>query len=1320
MWTRDDVVLTCDAQHTSQHMYFFLFFSFFFFAKKGNENKQDADTRRKSKIQNPKSRTASRRRCRETGKSTNDWPDSKPCQAGSCLEVVACSLRVRAGPAQSGPAPGRDRWIRKNKVTGVLNTTQETSNQGRAAEIALTWTDNTSEVNGATMLRLGTSRGRTALKTTGFICTSCRGLLAIASAGGATRTCTRLRHSLLQGAATTLGAARHHYSTTTDTADTANTTSATAGQEPDRKKPLWAAAAPPAPAESPESPKPPPAPIDSEPSSQLWQDTLNALSSGQPAEEGEGEGKRKGKGKGKEKPAKAVKPRPPTRKERRAARRVALKEEMVVASAKEKNANDSTTASEPAQVSLAETLGFSPRTAAAPEEPPEKATRKATKTATKQPAKQPAKKTTKKTIKKPAATTPPAKAAKPKGPSDEILQALQPSDRATGPIKTKKKKNARLANFVVNKVDPHQLHLTPVENPSQRPVPKLAHGLDRVLFNPGVYHIQDPRSRVFNFDPYLERIMPVDEFDFGALKQYVTSSKDTTLIDMAAQHKMKYTGSTSSMTSSLSHFHFLLSAWRPIDASLMSRSFEVESERFTRLTRGPSATFLHLKDDGVYAIDADKEFDTANILSMLGKSMEKLLTLPKEEFEKYRKTNSHLVTDEERNSPETFHYTTLGDFMMRSQLDAHDSRLPGTGMFDLKTRAVITVRMDAADYHKGRGYEVRGRFGQWESFEREYYDMIRSAFLKYSLQVRMGRMDGIFVAFHNTERIFGFQYIPLPEMDQALHGQSDVTLGDREFKLSVHLLNKVLDKATAKYPGRALRLHFETRGEEGTPFMYIFAKPVTPDEITRIQEATRVQVEEFEARMMGAMADGVRAALEEEAAAEEAVEEAAEAAAEEVLEEAEEHGAEEAVEEVEEDGAEEAVEEAEEAAEDEIVDEAESATESPDTWEDLMAKVDDQLEDEEHGATFVRQAVENALREAGLLRGTDEDPRLIDAFFEALITNSSPAPAQAQEPVDETEEQVEESAEEQVEESAEERVEEQAETQTEKRVTEQSEEPVEEEVETQAEEQAAEEQATEAAEVPVEEEELGEEAQDETESPETADEPTLKDLIVKVASQIRATAPSQTRKPLGENDEENAPAQAFKRKIEEILSQLTKGDEAGKTEGSKVVERGAVSSDSEEAGEQTEQDAEQADAAAAKGLGDQDDGGELYGLVLTIRNKVNDKYVVRPTDLAPKDRWTVEYAIEEVDPERAHNLYQMLLKRRKNVLDPTFTESQDRWHAMFRGRLEQYSKRGRAYRCLENRLRRLSPVHVYGVDEPVHLGRPRPDPESAEPEKKED
>ncbi|KUL84603.1 hypothetical protein ZTR_08720 [Talaromyces verruculosus] len=381
------------------------------------------------------------------------------------------------------------------------------------------------------------------------------------------------------------------------------------------------------------------------------------------------------------------------------------------------------------------------------------------------------------------------------------------------------------------------------------PVPTLSFGLDRVLFNPGVYHLRDPRSRVYNFDPDLGTIMPVTEFDFKTLKEYITSSKDETLIELARKANKKYVGSSSSMTSVLSHFHYLLSNWRPLKQDTMSKSFEDSDRQFTRLLRGPSAMFLHYKD-GVYAIDADKEFDSANILMNLGKSMEKQLTVPKEQFERYRRSAPNKITQEEENAiPESYHYSTLGDFVMRSQLDAYDPRLPGSGMFDLKTRAVVSIRMSVQDYEQGLGYEIRNRFGAFESFEREYYDMIRAAFLKYSLQVRIGRMDGIFVAFHNIERIFGFQYVPLSEMDYALHGQSDTELGDREFQYSVKLWNKILDKATAKYPKQSLRIHFET-SETRPARMMVVAQPVTDDEIRAIQEKNKAKIEKAQRQML--------------------------------------------------------------------------------------------------------------------------------------------------------------------------------------------------------------------------------------------------------------------------------------------------------------------------------------------------------------------------------------------------------------------------------------------------------------------------------------
>lgn len=312
--------------------------------------------------------------------------------------------------------------------------------------------------------------------------------------------------------------------------------------------------------------------------------------------------------------------------------------------------------------------------------------------------------------------------------------------------------------------------------------------------------------------------MPIAEFDFNALKEYITSSKDESLSKIAKKHGKRYRGSTSSMTDVLSHFHFLLSQWRDINPSMLSKNFPAINVHFTELSRNPSAIILKWKD-GSYAIDADKEFANASVLTMLGKSMEKLLTSSTDDFERYRKSNPNEVSEDERFAPESYHYSTLGDFMMRSQLDAHDPRLPGTGMFDLKTRSVVSIRMDVANYEHGVGYEIKSRQGEWESYEREYYDMIRAAFLKYSMQVRMGRMDGIFVAYHNIERIFGFQYISLSEMDCTIHGQRDTSIGDQEFKLSLDLLNEVLDRATKKYPETV------SRGLSATSVLLTFLSP---------------------------------------------------------------------------------------------------------------------------------------------------------------------------------------------------------------------------------------------------------------------------------------------------------------------------------------------------------------------------------------------------------------------------------------------------------------------------------------------------------------
>lgn len=72
------------------------------------------------------------------------------------------------------------------------------------------------------------------------------------------------------------------------------------------------------------------------------------------------------------------------------------------------------------------------------------------------------------------------------------------------------------------------------------------------------------------------------------------------------------------------------------------------------------------------------------------------------------------VTEEERNEKEAYRYSKVslpgvyrrgmvtdvqsGTLMMRSQLDCQDRRLPGSGVFDIKTRACLPIRHDRANY----------------------------------------------------------------------------------------------------------------------------------------------------------------------------------------------------------------------------------------------------------------------------------------------------------------------------------------------------------------------------------------------------------------------------------------------------------------------------------------------------------------------------------------------------------------------------------------------------------------------------------------------
>ncbi|KAL7420472.1 hypothetical protein Q5752_004422 [Cryptotrichosporon argae] len=337
-------------------------------------------------------------------------------------------------------------------------------------------------------------------------------------------------------------------------------------------------------------------------------------------------------------------------------------------------------------------------------------------------------------------------------------------------------------------------------------VATLSRGLQRVLFNPGVMHLRDPRSGVWNFATSLADIPKPEEFAFHRTPQYITASKDEELAAMADKYQMRFIGSTSTLTQALSQIYFAMSGGRGVDLSTLSQDFAEESKDFTAGAQLPACLIVRRLPSGAYAIDNDKRHSVdENVLSDYGRILEKMLTAEKADFARFLMSSPEdAVPQAEREEREAYRYSHSRSILMRSQLDCVDARLPGSGVFDIKTRACFPIRHDRANYEENKAYALHKTYGMLDSFEREYYDLCRSGMLKYSLQARIGDMDGIFVAYHNTATCFGFQYLPLSELDQRLFGSTE--LADQAFHLSVGVLEALLERATALYPAQTLDL----------------------------------------------------------------------------------------------------------------------------------------------------------------------------------------------------------------------------------------------------------------------------------------------------------------------------------------------------------------------------------------------------------------------------------------------------------------------------------------------------------------------------------
>lgn len=168
----------------------------------------------------------------------------------------------------------------------------------------------------------------------------------------------------------------------------------------------------------------------------------------------------------------------------------------------------------------------------------------------------------------------------------------------------------------------------------------MGHGLDRVLFNPGIHYLRDPRTNVYNYDPFLRNICQPDEFNFDSIPKFISPSQDKNLQNAASKYPSKFVSSTSSISPSMSHFYFLLGRLKPMNLSnRFTGGFEDEPQTFTQICRSPVGVHLRphkLGEAYVRSLVTEKptkEDEKPNILMQLGNVMEKLMTHSKSEFE---------------------------------------------------------------------------------------------------------------------------------------------------------------------------------------------------------------------------------------------------------------------------------------------------------------------------------------------------------------------------------------------------------------------------------------------------------------------------------------------------------------------------------------------------------------------------------------------------------------------------------------------------------------------------------------------------------------
>ena len=348
---------------------------------------------------------------------------------------------------------------------------------------------------------------------------------------------------------------------------------------------------------------------------------------------------------------------------------------------------------------------------------------------------------------------------------------------------------------------PKDFKLALAEHQFSRP-PTLKHGLERLIRTQGIYPVDEVASMAGN--NFLKTLISPPPDILAKFPSYVPPSQDKVLLATAQKENKRFVTGSSSITEELTHIYYLMSNFKSPDMTGLGKNYEHKNLNFMSAYRKPTTFLLRRLTPDIYAIDGDSGLvpELNKDLSDMGIVLEAMLTTDESIYRRICDPASGITKEEIADvlsGGRSHKMRTMGDLLIRSQIDCESMDETGRYfVFEIKTRATAPLRYDVKNIPLYLDYKINRRSGSTESYELEYFDLIRSILIKYYFQIKIGNMDGAFICYHNTKEMFGFQYLTLSQIESRVFGSKE--MGEFVLKTTNQIHQLVLKEVLKLFP----------------------------------------------------------------------------------------------------------------------------------------------------------------------------------------------------------------------------------------------------------------------------------------------------------------------------------------------------------------------------------------------------------------------------------------------------------------------------------------------------------------------------------------